>query len=94
MELIDEFLSDAPELIDGIRRGLIEGDDALVQRSAHSLKSNASTFGALALADRCRGLETKAERGDLDAAAVDTAEIEAEFARVAEVLPTAWTPET
>jgi len=93
-ELIDEFLRDGPELVEGVARGLAEGDEELVRRSAHTLKSNASTFGALVLAALCRDLESRAKDGDLDGAADDAAAIREEFARVAEVLPTAWDPQT
>ena len=41
------------------------GDAARSRRAAHTLKSNAATFGAQALADRSRALEEAAKRGAL-----------------------------
>jgi HPt (histidine-containing phosphotransfer) domain-containing protein len=64
-ELIDEFLREAPNLVDAIVRGLREGDAEGVRRGAHTLKSNASTFGALSLAESCRTLELAAKDGEL-----------------------------
>ena len=50
VELIDVFLKDSPELIEQMRGGLAAGDVEKVRRAAHSLKSNAASFGAEGLA--------------------------------------------
>ena len=44
-ELIEVYLSDSPELIEQMRRGLAAGDCDTVRRSAHTLKSNSASFG-------------------------------------------------
>jgi signal transduction histidine kinase/DNA-binding response OmpR family regulator/HPt (histidine-containing phosphotransfer) domain-containing protein len=64
-ELIQQFLEDAPGLLAAIDEGMGAGDAQAVHRAAHTLKSNAATFGALELADRCRELELAAKDGAL-----------------------------
>jgi HPt (histidine-containing phosphotransfer) domain-containing protein len=68
-ELIEQFRSDAPELLASARSALAAGDAAELRRAAHTLKSNAATFGAGRLADRSRALEEAAKSGDLEACA-------------------------
>jgi histidine phosphotransfer protein HptB len=65
-ELIDAFLDDAPRMIAAMRAGLEAGDVESVRRNAHSLKSNAETFGATELADVAREVEALARAGDLE----------------------------
>jgi HPt (histidine-containing phosphotransfer) domain-containing protein len=56
-ELIDTFLEEAPAMLAELRDSLVAGRADAFRRAAHSLKSNASTFGALALAALARELE-------------------------------------
>jgi PAS domain S-box-containing protein len=85
-ELIDMFLRDAPELLANLRSAQRTGDTEELRRSAHTLKSNARTFGASPLADLCQALETAAEAGAIDEAAQRLASIEDNFARVERAL--------
>jgi len=56
-ELIDTFLEDAPKLIEEMRVALDASDANTFRRGAHSMKSNAATFGATQLAALARELE-------------------------------------
>ena len=56
-ELIDTFLDDAPRLYAELKSGLAEGNADSFRRAAHSLKSNAATFGANQLAELAKDLE-------------------------------------
>ncbi len=58
VELVAEFLADAPRMVGELRLSRSKGDDETFRRTAHTLKSNASTFGAVALASAARDLET------------------------------------
>ena len=78
-DVVVAFLEDAPERLGEIARGLAEGDPALVRRAAHTVKSNALTFGALRLADACRRLEETARGEELGDARPLAAEIEREW---------------
>jgi HPt (histidine-containing phosphotransfer) domain-containing protein len=65
-ELIDTFLEEAPGMIAEMEQALSADDADKFRRAAHSLKSNASTFGAMELAERARELEYMARENDLD----------------------------
>ena len=79
-ELLETFLAEAPTMLADLRRAAAGGDAEGFRRAAHSIKSNASLFGATALAGMARGMEL----GGLPTAASDA--IEAEHARVGAAL--------
>ncbi|HLF74542.1 MAG TPA: Hpt domain-containing protein [Anaerolineales bacterium] len=65
-ELIDAFLDDAPNMIGNMQAALASKDVESFRRNAHSLKSNASTFGALGLAGLAKELELMARENNLE----------------------------
>jgi HPt (histidine-containing phosphotransfer) domain-containing protein len=89
-ELIQQFVADAPGLIAAARDGLERGDAEEVRRAAHTLKSNAATFGAHELAERSRALEEAAKQSALEdgPARVEAMQSELEIVRAA--LPVVW----
>ena len=56
-ELVDTFLAEVPGMLADLRAALAAGDAARFRRAAHSLKSNANTFGAMPFAALARELE-------------------------------------
>jgi HPt (histidine-containing phosphotransfer) domain-containing protein len=64
--LVETFRSNAPDLIAALRRGVENRDPESVRVAAHTLKSNASMFGASALAELSGQVETSAGDGALD----------------------------
>ena len=54
-ELAGTFLAEAPALLGALRRALADGDAESFRRAAHTLKSNAHTFGAAPLGARAPG---------------------------------------
>ena len=56
-ELVDTFLEEAPPMLAELGEALAAGRAEPFRRAAHSLKSNASTFGATTLAAMARDLE-------------------------------------
>jgi histidine phosphotransfer protein HptB len=56
-ELVATFAEEAPQIIAELRTALREQSAERFRRGAHSLKSNASTFGATDLAAQARELE-------------------------------------
>ncbi|MEO5845454.1 MAG: Hpt domain-containing protein [Caldimonas sp.] len=56
-ELIDTFLEEAPVMLAELKSALAAGQAEPFRRAAHSLKSNANTFGALALGSVAREFE-------------------------------------
>jgi HPt (histidine-containing phosphotransfer) domain-containing protein len=73
-ELADAFLSEAPTRLAELRLGAAEGDAALAGRAAHTLKSNAATFGALEFASLCRRVEEAARAGEIERGSIDRLE--------------------
>lgn len=65
-ELVDAFLDDAPTLIAQMRSALTRQDADTFRRAAHSMKSNAATFGAKELSVRAKELETLARENNLE----------------------------
>jgi HPt (histidine-containing phosphotransfer) domain-containing protein len=56
-ELVDTFAAEAAGMREELRAAYEVRDAARFRRTAHSLKSNAQTFGALRLAEAARALE-------------------------------------
>jgi HPt (histidine-containing phosphotransfer) domain-containing protein len=65
-ELIDAFLDDAPTMIRNMRSALETMDADTFRRNAHSLKSNANTFGATELGTLAKELEHMGRENNLD----------------------------
>jgi histidine phosphotransfer protein HptB len=83
-ELIDTFLEEAPGMLAELRRAAAAAEAEAFRRAAHSLKSNANTFGALTLGALARELEL----GGLDAgkAADALTRLDEEYQRAAAAL--------
>ncbi len=81
-ELVGTFLDEAPQILAGLRAAQASASADAFRRAAHSLKSNANTFGALRLGELARALEL----GGLvaDTTALDA--LQAEYDRVAAAL--------
>jgi histidine phosphotransfer protein HptB len=56
-ELVDTFREEAPTMLAELKRALAADQAEPFRRAAHSLKSNANTFGALALGALAKELE-------------------------------------
>jgi HPt (histidine-containing phosphotransfer) domain-containing protein len=85
-ELVDTFLEEAPVMLVELRNARAKGDADGFRRTAHSLKSNSHTFGAMALGALARELELGGFGADpaRDSARMDA--LEAEYARAAAAL--------
>ena len=64
LELIDLYLTDAPQRMAEIEQSLAAGDWKLLERAAHTLKSASANIGALNLSALCQQLELKARASD------------------------------
>ena len=65
-ELIDAFLEEGPNMIQNMQTAVEAGDVESFRRNAHSLKSNAYTFGATELGMLAKELETMGKENNLD----------------------------
>ena len=82
VELVDTFHDEAPQMFIDLRSALEQGEADRFRRAAHSLKSNAHTFGATALGAMARELEL----GGLPADAAPIDALQTEYVRVAAAL--------
>ena len=89
-ELIEQFVADAPGFVSAARAGLESGDVGEVRRAAHTLKSNAATFGATRLVETSRALEDVARRGELFDGDSLVDAMASELERVLRGLPEVW----
>ena len=85
-ELLSTFEEDTQELVGTMRRALGEKDVDSFRRAAHSLKSNAASFGAMALSTLAKDLEALARSGSLDGAAPRVERLADECEQVARAL--------
>jgi CheY-like chemotaxis protein/HPt (histidine-containing phosphotransfer) domain-containing protein len=85
-ELLSTFAEDSRELVGTMRRALGGNDVDSFRRAAHSLKSNAASFGAMTLSNLARDLEVLAKSGSLDGAAVRVEHLADECERVTRAL--------
>ncbi len=65
-ELIDAFLDDAPTMLTAMQTAIVTQDVESFRRNAHSLKSNANTFGATELGQLAKELEYMARENNLN----------------------------
>jgi len=65
-ELIDAFLDDAPNMIQNMQTALDTKDVESFRGNAHSLKSNANTFGATELGTLAKELEMMGKENNLE----------------------------
>ncbi|HUP06229.1 MAG TPA: response regulator, partial [Caldimonas sp.] len=77
--LVASFLDNGAVLIASMAEAAGAGDAAVLRRHAHTLKSNAASFGATELSDHCAALEARARAGDLAGAGEAVSRIAAEF---------------
>ena len=80
-ELVADFLSETPLLVQALHTAVADGDPAPAHRAAHTLHGLGATFGATALAHLCR--RAAAHGGPAADLAPVVAEIAAEHERVA-----------
>jgi HPt (histidine-containing phosphotransfer) domain-containing protein len=82
-DLVATFVDEeAPQMLAELRAARAEGAAERFRRAAHSLKSNANTFGALHLGELARALEL----GGLPADDAPLAALEAAYAQAAAAL--------
>ncbi len=82
-ELVETFLEEAPTMFADLCEALAANDAERYRRAAHSLKSNANTFGATTLASMAQAVE----HGGIDASSAGTLEaLGIEYTKAADAL--------
>ncbi len=82
-ELIRTFLEDAPQLLQQLRSAFAANDAETFRRAAHSLKSNASSFGAEHLSGLAKELEMLGRENKLSDAGIKLPALEDAYQSVA-----------
>ena len=77
--LVAAFLDNGAVLITQMAEAAGAGDADALRRDAHTLKSNAASFGATELGELCTALEARARAGELGGAAEAVSRIAREF---------------
>jgi HPt (histidine-containing phosphotransfer) domain-containing protein len=85
-ELTDTFLAEAPAMLAELERARAAGDAERFRRTAHSLKSNSNTFGALELGRMAKSLELSGIAAVGQGDVPSLASLAGEYARVAAAL--------
>ena len=80
--VLGAMIDSAPRLLDGLQKALADRDGKEFRRYAHSLKANALTVGAAAIASHLQELEDAGAAGDLDAVAGKTASADRDYRRL------------
>ena len=65
-DLTDTFLDDSINLIAQMRSALADKNSEVFRRAAHSMKSNAATFGAMELSTLAKELENLGRENNLE----------------------------
>jgi HPt (histidine-containing phosphotransfer) domain-containing protein len=65
-EMVETFLEEGAQFVVDLDKSFADGDIDLFRRAAHSMKSNAATFGAIKLSNISQELENMARQGQLD----------------------------
>ena len=81
-EIVETFLNEGPRLFADLHKAVESGDAPALRLAAHTLKSNAATFGATALAELCQKLEAIGESGTVAGASELVARADAEHEHV------------
>ena len=80
--VITLYLRDTPRVLQTLQEAADCGDNPVLRRSAHHLKSSSASLGAMRLATLCRELESTAKQGLTAAGAAMVREVVEEFNRV------------
>lgn len=64
-QIIQIYLSEAPNQLEGLAEAISGGDAPRIQEAAHSLKSSSANLGALQMADLCKTMENCGREGAL-----------------------------
>lgn len=68
-EMVEAFLEEGTQFVADLDKSFADGNIVLFRRVAHSMKSNAATFGAIKLSNLSQELEEMARQEQLEGAA-------------------------
>jgi HPt (histidine-containing phosphotransfer) domain-containing protein len=84
--VLGAMIDSAPGMLEGLQRALTNADRKEIRRYTHSLKTNARTVGANAIARQFQELEQLGGSAPLDGAAVNAAAASAAYHQLIEAM--------
>jgi PAS domain S-box-containing protein len=84
--IINNYLEDAPQLLQGIRNAVAARDAQALRQSAHTLRSSSANLGAMTLSNLCKELEMMGSAGTLTDSPIYMTQVEAEYEKVKQAL--------
>ncbi len=78
-QLINNYLADAPQLLQAIRAAVETGDAAALKQAAHTLRSASANLGATTFSQMCKTLETIGDAGTTAGALAGVLQVEAAY---------------
>jgi PAS domain S-box-containing protein len=93
-QVVNIYLKEAPELVNGIIKSFETGDAEQACRSAHTLKSSSANLGAVSLAKLCQQIEAGARAGKLGELSLAVKQLEEQIATVFDALEQVKAPYT
>ncbi|WP_337906901.1 response regulator [Iningainema tapete] len=81
-QIINNYLAEAPQLLQAMHTAVATQDAAALQQAAHKLRSASASLGALALSKRCQAVEVMGNTGNTKGALAGVLQIEAAYKTV------------
>lgn len=81
-QIIDNYITEAPQLLQAMRAAVGAGDATALQQAAHKLRSASANLGALALSDLCKALEVMGSTGITSEALAGVSQVEVAYETV------------
>lgn len=85
-ELIELYLDDYPEKIQGIEDGLASADSETVRKSAHGLKGASGNLSFNSVSELARQIEFAAKDNDLESAGSAFTELKSELEKLLDLI--------
>ena len=89
-ELMQEFLSSAPNLMASVEAAVGSGDLKELEMAAHTLKGSCRSLGAMLLSNPCEKLEEMARLGSCGNASPVVAELQEHYKRTHDYILHEW----
>ncbi len=81
-QIINNYLAEAPQLLQAMRAAVTTGDALALQQTVHKLRSASANLGATTLSQLCKGLEIMAGAGTTSGALAGVLQVEAAYETV------------
>jgi len=81
-QIINNYLAEAPQLLQAMRAAVTTGDAAALQQTVHKLRSASANLGATNLSQLCKGLEIMGGAGTTSGALAGVLQLEAAYETV------------